>query len=58
MAFLETNPGPVKWAMEQIGVLGCGAVRPPLATPSAQSRERILELLATTGLLEHEALQA
>ena len=22
MAFLETNPGPVKWAMEQIGVLG------------------------------------
>ena len=56
MAFVETNPGPVKWAMEQIGVLGCGAVRPPLATPSAQSREKITTLLVRAGLLERDAL--
>jgi 4-hydroxy-tetrahydrodipicolinate synthase len=58
MAFVETNPGPVKWAMETIGVLGCGAVRPPLAAPSAQSRERITTLLVETGLLAREAVRA
>jgi len=58
MAFLETNPGPVKWAMEQIGVLACGAVRPPLATPSEQSRQRITALLVATRLLEREAARA
>jgi 4-hydroxy-tetrahydrodipicolinate synthase len=52
LAFLETNPGPVKWAMEKLGVLACGAVRPPLAEPSAGSQERITALLAQTGLLE------
>ena len=56
MAFVETNPGPVKWAMEQIGVLACGAVRPPLAAPSAQSREKITTLLVRAGLLERDAL--
>jgi 4-hydroxy-tetrahydrodipicolinate synthase len=58
LAFLETNPGPVKWAMERLGVFSCGAVRPPLAQPSAASRERIAELLVQTGLLEREALRA
>ena len=59
LAFVETNPGPVKWAMEQTGVLRCGAVRPPLAAPSARSRERISELLlADAGLLEREAARA
>jgi 4-hydroxy-tetrahydrodipicolinate synthase len=58
LAFLETNPGPVKWAMEQLGVFGCGAVRPPLAAPSEQSRRRITELLVHTGLLEREAVRA
>ncbi len=58
LAFVETNPGPVKWAMEQLGVLGCGAVRPPLATPSAQNRDRITELLVQTGLLERDAVRA
>lgn len=57
MAFVETNPGPVKWAMEQLGVLSCGAVRPPLATPSAQSREKITAILVETGLLETAAAQ-
>jgi 4-hydroxy-tetrahydrodipicolinate synthase len=57
MAFVETNPGPVKWAMEKIGILGCGAVRPPLASPSAQSREKISKLLVRAGLLERERVQ-
>jgi 4-hydroxy-tetrahydrodipicolinate synthase len=52
MAFVETNPGPVKWAMERLGLFGCGAVRPPLASPSAQSRARIEALLVEAGLLE------
>jgi 4-hydroxy-tetrahydrodipicolinate synthase len=58
MAFVETNPGPVKWAMEQLGVLSCGAVRPPLAAPSAASREKIGALLAETGLLEIASVEA
>lgn len=58
LAFLETNPGPVKWAMERLGIFGCGAVRPPLAEPSAESRERIAALLVQTGLLEREASRA
>ena len=51
MAFVETNPGPVKWAMERLGLLECGAVRPPLASPSEASRARIESLLGEAGLL-------
>jgi len=51
MAFVETNPGPVKWAMERLGLLECGAVRPPLSAPSGQSRARIETLLGEAGLL-------
>ena len=58
MAFLETNPGPVKYAMEKLGILGCGLVRPPLARPSERNRARIAELLVEAGLLEHEAVGA
>ena len=56
LAFLETNPGPVKWAMERLGVMSCGAVRPPLAAPSASTQERITELLLEHGLLEPVAV--
>jgi 4-hydroxy-tetrahydrodipicolinate synthase len=56
LAFLETNPGPVKWAMERLGIFDCGAVRPPLTQPSAANRERIETLLVETGLLEREAV--
>jgi 4-hydroxy-tetrahydrodipicolinate synthase len=52
MAFVETNPGPVKWAMERLGILASGRVRPPLASPTAASRERIEAILADVGLLE------
>ena len=50
MAFVETNPGPVKWAMEQLGLVACGDVRAPLATPSPESRERIAAILAQCEL--------
>lgn len=52
MAFVETNPGPVKWAMERLGILASGHVRPPLASPAPASRERIAAILAEAGLLE------
>jgi 4-hydroxy-tetrahydrodipicolinate synthase len=52
LAFVETNPGPVKWAMEQLGILASGGVRPPLASPAAASCERISSILADVGLLE------
>jgi len=52
LAFLETNPGPVKWAMERLGILECGAVRPPLTSPSEPNRGRIEALLVEAGLLE------
>jgi 4-hydroxy-tetrahydrodipicolinate synthase len=52
MAFVETNPGPVKWAMERLGILACGDVRPPLGSPAPASQERIAAILAEVGLLE------
>jgi 4-hydroxy-tetrahydrodipicolinate synthase len=51
MAFVETNPGPVKWAMERLGILDCGDVRPPLVSPSGPNRARIETHLAEAGLL-------
>ena len=47
-AFAETNPVPVKWVMEQLGVLECGLAREPLAPLSDAARTRVLELLATS----------
>ena len=51
MAFVETNPGPVKWAMERLGLIACGDVRPPLASPTEESRARIAAVMAEAGLL-------
>ncbi len=50
MAFVETNPGPVKWAMEQLGLVACGDVRPPLCSPSQKSCDAISAILVQTGL--------
>lgn len=44
--FLETNPGPLKWAMERVGRLPSGRPRPPLAAPAAATRDRIAAVLA------------
>jgi 4-hydroxy-tetrahydrodipicolinate synthase len=46
LAFLETNPIPVKWAMEHLGLLPSGRTRPPLSPLSAPGRGKVLELLA------------
>jgi 4-hydroxy-tetrahydrodipicolinate synthase len=45
MAFLETNPGPVKHAMELLGLLSSSAVRPPLAMPSPDTRAQIAAVI-------------
>ena len=43
--FLETNPGPLKWAMARLGLLANGMVRPPLAPPSEATQARIQDAL-------------
>jgi 4-hydroxy-tetrahydrodipicolinate synthase len=45
LLFVETNPGPVKWLLAELGVLPSGTVRPPLTGPSEASRAAILSLL-------------
>ncbi len=50
MVFFETNPGPIKWAMERLGLLESGFVRPPLSQPSPATQTRILEVLERCGL--------
>lgn len=47
LLFVETNPAPVKWLLEQLGVLPSGHVRLPLLTPVGESQKRILELYDT-----------
>lgn len=46
LLFVETNPAPGKWVLEQRGLIGSGFVRPPLITPTDQGVGRIKELLA------------
>ena len=53
LAFVETNPGPIKWTMERLGILASGGVRPPLTSLQPASRDRIEAILAEVGLLEH-----
>jgi 4-hydroxy-tetrahydrodipicolinate synthase len=51
LAFVETNPVPLKWAMEQLGLLGSGYARPPLAPLQPTSRDRVRELMAAAAHL-------
>jgi len=44
-AFAETNPVPVKWVMEQLGLLESGLAREPLAPLSEAARSRVQQLL-------------
>lgn len=53
--FVETNPVPVKWMMEQLGVLPSARVREPLAPLSDTGRRRVVDLLARS---EHVRLPA
>jgi len=50
--FVETNPGPVKYAAWKLGIIGTPDVRLPLATPSEASRKIIDEALGQVGLLQ------
>jgi len=45
LIFTETNPAPVKWVLQQAGLIGSGHVRPPLARLSAAGQLRVTELL-------------
>jgi 4-hydroxy-tetrahydrodipicolinate synthase len=51
-AFAETNPGPAKWIMQVLGLLGNDLCRPPLAPVSEASRTRILALLCESRYVE------
>ncbi|MFC0866111.1 4-hydroxy-tetrahydrodipicolinate synthase [Sphaerimonospora cavernae] len=46
LLFVETNPAPAKWVLEQRGLIASGHVRPPLITPTDAGIARIKELLA------------
>jgi 4-hydroxy-tetrahydrodipicolinate synthase len=46
LLFVETNPAPVKWVLQQRGLIGSNHVRPPLVPPSEAGLVRIRALLA------------
>ena len=48
-AFVETNPVPAKWIMEQLGIIGSGWRGEPLAPLSAASQGRIAEILESNA---------
>ncbi len=49
--FYETNPGPVKTAMNLMG-MDVGELRPPLAPMSGTNKEKLIESLKVYGLLK------
>jgi 4-hydroxy-tetrahydrodipicolinate synthase len=63
LLFVETNPAPVKWALQQLGRLPSARVRPPLAALSEAGQVEVSGLLARAadvlgaeGLLTTEGL--
>jgi 4-hydroxy-tetrahydrodipicolinate synthase len=44
LIFVETNPAPVKWVLEQLGLI-TSFVRPPLVPLSEKGAVRVSELL-------------
>ena len=49
LLFVETNPAPAKWVLEQQGRIASGLVRPPLVSPTEQGLTKIRALLAEGG---------
>jgi 4-hydroxy-tetrahydrodipicolinate synthase len=45
LLFVETNPAPGKWVLEQRGLIESGFVRPPLITPTPSGLTKITEYL-------------
>jgi 4-hydroxy-tetrahydrodipicolinate synthase len=46
LLFVETNPAPGKWVLEQRGLIASGHVRPPLIPPTQAGLARIREFMA------------
>jgi 4-hydroxy-tetrahydrodipicolinate synthase len=49
LIFVETNPAPVKWVLQKLGVLASAHVREPLAPLSEQGIAGVERLLAEAG---------
>jgi 4-hydroxy-tetrahydrodipicolinate synthase len=49
--FIESNPGPVKFACKLLGIIDSDAVRPPLAPITEGSRKKMEAILREAGLL-------
>ncbi|GAB4316072.1 MAG: 4-hydroxy-tetrahydrodipicolinate synthase [Promethearchaeota archaeon] len=49
--FVETNPGPVKYAAERLGIFKSRRMRLPMVPPTKGSCEKIEKVLADLGLL-------
>jgi len=45
LLFVETNPAPGKWVLEQRGLIESGFVRPPLITPTPDGLAKIADYL-------------
>ncbi|WP_149551527.1 4-hydroxy-tetrahydrodipicolinate synthase [Streptomyces marokkonensis] len=54
LLFVETNPAPAKWVLEQQGRITSGHVRPPLTSPTENGLARIRALLAEGGDLTQQ----
>ncbi len=55
--FVETNPGPVKYAAWRLGLIGSPECRLPLAPVSEATKKAVDEALARTGLLQAKAAE-
>jgi 4-hydroxy-tetrahydrodipicolinate synthase len=55
--FVETNPGPVKYSVWRLGLIGSPECRLPLAPISDASKKAVDEALARTGLLQARAAE-
>jgi 4-hydroxy-tetrahydrodipicolinate synthase len=54
LLFVETNPAPAKWVLEQQGRIASSHVRPPLTGPTDAGLARIRTLLAEGGDLTQQ----
>jgi 4-hydroxy-tetrahydrodipicolinate synthase len=44
--FLETSPGPVKYAMAELGLIESGELRPPLVGVTEQTKQKMADAIA------------
>ena len=55
--FVETNPGPVKYAAWRLGLIGSPEARLPLAPVSEATKKAVDGALAQVGLLQAKAAE-